>query len=89
MSTHDLKARLIYVRTRDAIDAHLVIVFAVLAVSHWIERCTCWTIKKFVQSLRHYRQVNINTGTQQIAAEQPVSEEIRRALAQPHQIPRG
>ncbi len=37
MSKHDLQARPIYHRTRDSIDAHLSIVFAALAVSHWIE----------------------------------------------------
>ena len=46
MSKHDLQARPIYHRTRDSIEAHLTIVFAALAVSHWIETQTGWSIKK-------------------------------------------
>ena len=37
MSKHDLQARPIYHHTRDSIEAHLTIVFAALAVSHWVE----------------------------------------------------
>ena len=37
MSKHDLQARPIYHHTRESIEAHLTIVFAALAVSHWIE----------------------------------------------------
>jgi hypothetical protein len=48
MSKHDLRGRPIYHRTRDSIDAHLRVVFAAMAVSHWIEHQTGWSIKKFV-----------------------------------------
>lgn len=87
MSKHDLKARPIYSRTRESIDAHLAIVFAALAVSHWIETRTGWTIKRFVQALRPYRQVTINTGTQHLTAEQPIPDELRTLLAKIHQLP--
>jgi hypothetical protein len=40
MSKHDLRARPIYHHTRDSIEAHLSIVFAALAVGHWIEQQT-------------------------------------------------
>jgi hypothetical protein len=36
--------------TRESIEAHLTIVFAALAVSHYIERQTDWGIKKFVKT---------------------------------------
>ena len=49
MSKHDLHARPIYHHKRESIEAHLTIVFAALAVSHWIEDQTGWSIKKFVQ----------------------------------------
>ncbi len=45
MSKHDLQARPIYHRTRDSIEAHLTVVFAAMAVSHWIEHQTGWSIK--------------------------------------------
>lgn len=80
MSKHDLKARPIYSRSRESIDAHLAVVFAALAVSHWIEKRTSWSIKRFVQTFRRYRQVTINTGTQIITAEQPLPDHERAAL---------
>lgn len=89
MSKHDLKARPIYSRTRESIDAHLAVVFAALAVSHWIEQRTGWTIKRFVRALRPYRQVTLNTGTQTLTAEQPVPDDIRKTLAKLHQLPGG
>jgi transposase len=49
MSKHDLQARPIYHHTRESIEAHLSIVFAAPAISHWIEHQTDWSIKKFVE----------------------------------------
>ena len=57
MSKHDLQARPIYHRNRDSIEAHLSVVFAAMAVCHWIENQTGWSIKKFVRSARRYRTV--------------------------------
>jgi hypothetical protein len=34
---------------RDAIEAHLTIVFAALAVGRWIDHQTGWSIRKFVK----------------------------------------
>jgi transposase len=45
MSKHDLQARPVYHHKRQSIEAHLTIVFAALAVSHWIEHQTGWSIK--------------------------------------------
>jgi hypothetical protein len=45
MSKHDLQARPIYHHKRESIEAHLTIVFAALAVSHWVEHQTGWSIK--------------------------------------------
>lgn len=84
MSKHDLKARPVYSRTRESIDAHLAIVFAALAVSHWIETRTGWTIKRFVQTFRRYRQVTLNTGTQVVTGEQPLPDDERAVLASIH-----
>ena len=84
MSKHDLKARPVYSRTRESIDAHLAVVFAALAVSHWIETRTGWTIKRFVQTFRRYRQVTINTGTQTVTGEQPLPDDERAVLTKLH-----
>jgi transposase len=44
MSKHDLRARPIYHRKRDSIEAHLTVVFAALAVTRFIEDRTGWSI---------------------------------------------
>lgn len=84
MSKHDLKARPIFHRKRESIDAHLAVVFAALAVSQRIEHLTGWTISRFVKTLRRYRTVQINTGNHLLTAEQPLSDETRIALDQIH-----
>ena len=40
MSKHDLQARPIYHHIRESIEAHLSIVVAALAISHWVEHQT-------------------------------------------------
>jgi hypothetical protein len=84
MSKHDLRARPIYHHTHESIDAHLTIVFAALAVSRWIEDRTGWSIKKFVKTARRYRTVHIRTGEHQIAAADPLPDDLRDALQQIH-----
>jgi hypothetical protein len=84
MSKHDLKARPIYHRKRESIDAHLAVVFAALAVSQRIEQLTGWTISRFVKTLRRYRSVQINTGNHLFTAEQAIPHDIRTALDQIH-----
>ena len=73
MSKHDLQARPIYHHKRESIEAHLSIVFAALAVSHWIEHQTGCSIKKFVQTLRRYRTVTIRAGNHTLIAADPAS----------------
>jgi len=55
MSKSDLKARPIFHHKRDAIEAHLTIVFAALAIAREIEACTGVSIKKFVRLLAPVR----------------------------------
>ena len=71
MSKHDLQARPIYHHTRESIEAHLSVVFAAMAVSHWIEHQTGWSIKKFVRTARRYRTVTIQAGSHTLTAAEP------------------
>ena len=80
MSKHDLQARPIYHHKRESIDAHMSIVFAALAVGHWIEHRTGWSIKKFVQTARRYRTVTIRAGQQTLTAADPLPDDLRAAL---------
>jgi transposase len=80
MSKHDLQARPIYHHTRESIEAHLTIVFAALAVSRWIEHQTGWSIKKFVQTTRRYRTVQIKAGGQILTAADSLPDDLNEAL---------
>lgn len=80
MSKHDLQARPIYHHIRESIEAHLSIVVAAMAVSHWIEVQTGWSIKKFVRTARRYRTVRINAGGRTLTAADPLPDDLREAL---------
>ncbi len=80
MSKHDLQARPIYHHIRDSIEAHLSIVVAALAVSHYIEHQTGWSIKKFVRTARRYRTVKIKAANQTLTAADPLPHDLRDAL---------
>jgi len=80
MSKHDLQARPVYHHKRESIEFHLTIVFAALAVSHWIENQTGWSIKKFVRTTRRYRTVQIRAGQQTLTAADPLPDDLRDAL---------
>ena len=80
MSKHDLQARPIYHHIRESIEAHLSIVVAAMAVSHWIEVQTSWSIKKFVRTARRYRTVRIKAGGQTLTAADPLPNDLREAL---------
>jgi hypothetical protein len=80
MSKHDLRARPIYHRLRDSIEAHLSIVVAAMAVSHYIEDQTGWSIKKFVRTTRRYRTVKIKAGNQILTAADPLPDDLHEAL---------
>jgi hypothetical protein len=55
-------------------------VFAALAVSHWIEHQTGWSIKKFVRTARRYRTVEIRAGQQTLTAADPLPDDLAQAL---------
>ena len=68
MSKTDLAARPMFVRTRDAIEAHLTIVFTALAVSLEAQRRTGLSIRNVVRQLKPLRSATItaNGATQTI-----------------------
>jgi hypothetical protein len=81
MSKHDLRARPIYHHKRESIEAHLNVVLAALAVTHFIETATGWSIKRFVRTARRYRTIQIRAGSQVLTAEDPLPDDLRDALA--------
>ena len=79
MSKTDLRARPIYHHKRESIEAHLTIVMAALAVSHWLERQTGWSIKKLVTTLRRYHSIAVKTGDHILHAGTPLDHDARAA----------
>jgi hypothetical protein len=66
MSKTDLRARPMFHHTRDAIEAHLTIVFTALAVSRQVQTRTGLAIRNVVRQLRPLRSATITiNGTQQ------------------------
>jgi hypothetical protein len=59
MSKTDLRARPMFARRRDAIEAHLTIVFAALAVARTIQQRTGLAIRKAVRELRPLRSATL------------------------------
>src|SRR5690625_7989340 len=66
MSKTDLAARPMFVRTRDAIEAHLTIVFTALALSREVQRRSGLAIRNVIRQLRPLRSatIAINGATQ-------------------------
>lgn len=87
MSKTDLKARPMFHRTKDAIEAHLTIVFAALAVARTVQQRTGLSIRKVVHALRLLRSatVELNGATQSFPPQLPPAErEILTQLGVAH-----
>ena len=59
MSKTDLAARPIFARTREAIEAHLTVVFAALALSRTIQDRTGLSLRRFLRTLKPLRSATI------------------------------
>lgn len=59
MSKTDLRARPQFARRREAIEAHLTIVFAALALSRWAQKRTGISIRHLVRQLKTLRSATI------------------------------
>ena len=73
MSKTDLRARPVFSHTREAIEAHLTIVFAALAVGRYLQHETGMSIKKFVQALRPIQQIRVRIAGHKHHARDPLT----------------
>lgn len=80
MAKSDLAARPIFHHKRDAIQAHLTVVFTALAVSSYLHDRTGMTIKRLVQTLRPLRTVKINIAGQQLTVQPRVDADTASIL---------
>ena len=72
MSKTDLRARSMFVRTRDAIEAHLTIVFTALSLARHLQQRTDVSIRRIIQTLRPLREVTIDIAGQSLTAQPQV-----------------
>jgi transposase len=80
MAKSDLRARPIYHHNRDAIEAHLTIVLAALAISRNIEYQTGISIKQFVKLMRPIRSGIMTFNGKDFFAQPEVPEEAKSVL---------
>lgn len=82
MTKSDLKARPVFHRAREAIEAHLTVVFAALAISRHLQDATGFSIKKLVRTLRPLRSVTIEINGHSLTAAPTIDAEAREILDQ-------
>lgn len=80
MSKSDLKARPIYARTQDSINAHLNIVMVALAISKMIEEATGLSIKRAVRTLKKYRTFQIQVHGTTVHAATPLPDSVQKIV---------
>ena len=80
MSKTDLRARPIFSHSREAIEAHLTIVFAALAISRYLQQRTGSSIRHIVRTLRPLQHVTINIAGQPVIAEPQIPAEAQQLL---------
>ena len=80
MSKTDLAARPMFHHNRDAIEAHLTIVFTALAVARHLQVLTGMSIKKIVQTLRPLQEISIRIGPHDYTAADPLPPPARQLL---------
>ncbi|NDL60699.1 IS1634 family transposase [Phytoactinopolyspora sp. XMNu-373] len=66
MTKNDLRARPVFHRQREAIEAHLTVVFAALALSRHLQERAGMSIKKIVQTLRPVRSAKVEINGEQL-----------------------
>ena len=86
MSKHDLRARPVFHHTRDAIEAHLTVVMAALAVARHLQETTGISIKRIIRTLKPLHDVTINLNGHKITAQPqitPTAASILKSLQSP------
>lgn len=80
MANSDLRARPIFHRTRDSIEAHLTVVFAALAVARYLQNITGVSIKKIVGTLEPLRTIVVAIDDHEMLVEPSINEDARSLI---------
>jgi transposase len=77
MTKSDLRARPVFHHQREAIEAHLTVVFAALAVARHLQDTAGTSIKKIVQTLRAARSATIDINGQRLTMDPDLTDAAR------------
>ncbi|NYI40406.1 hypothetical protein BKA03_000525 [Demequina lutea] len=80
MTKSDLRARPVFHHQREAIEAHLTVVFAALAVARHLQEATGTSIKKIVQALRTARSAIIKINGEHLTLDPDLTDTVRAIL---------
>jgi hypothetical protein len=80
MAKNDLAARPVFHHQRDAIEAHLTIVFTALAIARHLQTVTGVTIRKIVQTLRPLRAAVVEIAGHELTAQPDLTPAAREIL---------
>lgn len=80
MSKHDLRARPIFHHLQEAIEAHLMVVLAALAIGRVIEQKTGLSVKRFIKLLQPIRSGSVVISGKTYDAEATIPTEIESLL---------
>ena len=80
MAKGDLRARPVFHHQREAIEAHLTVVFAALAVARHLQDTTGTSIKKIIQTLRIARSATIEINGQRLTIAPDLTDAARDIL---------
>ena len=86
MSKHDLRARPVFHHQRDAIEAHLTVVMAALAVARHLQETTGISVKRIIRALKPLQDITINLNGHKITAQPqitPTAASILKSLQSP------
>ena len=77
MSKTDLQARPMFHRQRDAIEAHLTIVFTALAIARYLQDESGFSIRRIIRTLRPLQDITITLAGQEITARPELTDDAR------------
>lgn len=80
MSKSDLRARPVFHHDRDAIEAHLTIVMAALAVARYLQNTTGMSLRRLVQALRPLQQITVNIAGHEHTASDPLTDTAAKII---------
>ncbi|MGC0249408.1 IS1634 family transposase [Pseudactinotalea sp. Z1748] len=80
MTKSDLAARPVFHHQREAIEAHLTVVMAALAVARHLQDSTGLSLKKIVRTLRPLQQITVNIAGHEHTAADPLTDTASQIL---------